>query len=187
LGIGVLVLVALVPTWRLHLRFRPALRFPPGVARMAGGLALVGVIELIADDLSTVATIAMANGRGATGALVVFNYTWQVFYAVYAVLALSIVISAFPVLSAREGPVFDRTCAGSTRAVLLMSWLGTAVIVAIAVPAAHVLARQPDQVSQLIEGFVLSPTWYWPSWRRLTWSSARSLSATPSGRPWWPS
>jgi putative peptidoglycan lipid II flippase len=51
--------------------------------------------------------------------------------------------------------VFDQTCAGSTRAVLLMSWLGTAVIVAIAVPAAHVLAKQPDQVSQLIEGFVL--------------------------------
>jgi len=36
-----------------------------------------------------------------------------------------------------------------------MSWLGTAVIAAIAVPAAHVLAKQPDQVSQLIEAFVL--------------------------------
>ena len=64
-------------------------------------------------------------------------------------------VSAFPVLSAREGPEFDRTSAGSTRAVLLMSWLGTAVIAAIAVPAAHVLAKQPDQVPQLIEAFVL--------------------------------
>ena len=36
-----------------------------------------------------------------------------------------------------------------------MSWLGTAMIAAIAVPAAHVLARQPDQVSQLIWAFVL--------------------------------
>ena len=36
-----------------------------------------------------------------------------------------------------------------------MSWLGTAVIAAIAVPAAHVLAKQPDQVPQLIEAFVL--------------------------------
>jgi len=78
-----------------------------------------------------------------------------VFNSVYAVLALSIVISAFPVLSARDGPVFDQTCAGSTRAVLLVSWLGTAVIAAIAVPAAHVLAREPDQVSQLIWGFAL--------------------------------
>ena len=155
LGIACLVLVAVVPTWRLHLRLRPALRFPPGVARWAGGLAVVGVIELIANDLSTVAAIALANGRGTTGAIVIFNYTWMVFNSVYAVLALSIVISAFPVLSARDGPVFDQTCAGSTRAVLLMSWLGTAVIAAIAIPAAHVLAREPGQVPQLIWGFAL--------------------------------
>ena len=58
-------------------------------------------------------------------------------------------------LSARDGAEFDRTSAGSTRAVLLMSWLGTAVIAAVAVPAAHVLAKQPDQVAQLIETFVL--------------------------------
>ena len=155
LGIACLVLVAVVPTWRLHLRLRLTLRFPPGVARRAGGLALVGTIELIAIDLSTVAAIALANGRGTTGAIVIFNYAWQVFNSVYAVLALSIIMSAFPVLSARDGPVFDRTCAGSTRAVLLVSWLGTAVIAAIAVPAAHVLARQADQVSALIGGFAL--------------------------------
>jgi putative peptidoglycan lipid II flippase len=155
LGIACLVLVAVVPTWRLHLRLRPALRFPPGVARRAGGLALVGIIELIAIDLSSVAAIALANGRGTTGAIVIFNYAWQVFSSMYAVLALSIIMSSFPVLSARDGPVFDRTCAGSTRAVLLVSWLGTAVTVAIAVPAAHILARQADQVSQLVGGFVL--------------------------------
>ena len=99
--------------------------------------------------------IALANGRGQTGAIVLFNYASQVFTAVSAVLATSIVISAFPVLSAREGPEFDRTSAGSTRAVLLMSWLGTAVIAAIAIPAAHVLVKQPDQVPQLIEAFAL--------------------------------
>jgi putative peptidoglycan lipid II flippase len=36
-----------------------------------------------------------------------------------------------------------------------MSWLGTAVIAAIAVPAAHVLAKRPDQVPELIQGFAL--------------------------------
>jgi putative peptidoglycan lipid II flippase len=155
LGIAALVLVAVPPTWRLHLKFRPALRLPPGVAHRAGGLAIVGVIELVAIDVSNVVVIALANGRGDTGALVIFNYAWLVFNAVFAVLALSIVTSAFPVLSARDGPVFDRTCAGSTRAVLLMSWLGMAVLAAIAVPAAHVLARRPDQVPELIEGFAL--------------------------------
>jgi putative peptidoglycan lipid II flippase len=153
LGIAALVLVAVWPTWRLHLRLRPGLRFPPGVARRAGGLALVGFVELIAIDVANVVAIALANGRGETGALVIYNYAWQVFSSVSAVLALSIVVSAFPVMSAREGPDFDRTIAGSTRAIMLMSWLSTAVIAAIAVPAAHVLAKQPDQVPQLIQSF----------------------------------
>ena len=155
LGIAVLVLVAVPPTWRLHLRFRPVLRFPLGVARRAGGLALVGFGELVIIELTSVVAIALANGRGETGAIVLFNYASQVFTSVSAVLAMSIVISAFPVLSGREGPAFDRTSAGSTRAVLLMSWLGTAVIAAIAIPAAHVLAKQPDQVPQLIQAFAL--------------------------------
>jgi len=155
LGIAALVVVALLPTWRLHLRFRPALRFPPGGARRAGGLALVGFIELIAIDLANIVAIALANGRGKTGAIVLFNYANQVFSTMSAILAMCIVVSAFPVLSAREGPDFDRTSAGSTRAVLLLSWLGMAVTVAVAIPAAHVLAKQPDQVSQLTWAFVM--------------------------------
>jgi putative peptidoglycan lipid II flippase len=155
LGIAALVVVGLVPAWRLHLRLRPAWRFPPGVARRAGGLALVGVVELVVIDLASVVSIALANGRGSTGALVIFNYASQVFNSVLAVLAISVVVSAFPVLSARDGPAFDQVCASSTRAVLLLSWLGTAVMAAIAVPAARVLARQPDQVTQLVESFAL--------------------------------
>jgi putative peptidoglycan lipid II flippase len=155
LGIAALVVVAIRPTWRLRLQLRPVLRFPPGVARRAGGLALVGVIELVAVDIASVVAIELANGYGKTGAIVIYHYGTQVLNSLAAILALSVVVSAFPVLSAREGPEFDRTSAGSTRAVLLLSWLGTAVIAAIAVPAAHVLAKQPDQVPQLIETFVL--------------------------------
>jgi putative peptidoglycan lipid II flippase len=155
LGIAALVVVAIWPTWRLRLQLRPALKFPPGAARRAGGLAMVGVIELIAIDVASVVSIELANGYGKTGAIVIYNYGTQVLNSIAAILAMSIVVSAFPVLAAREGTEFERTSAGSTRAVLLMSWLGTAVIAAIAIPAAHVLAKQPDQVSQLIETFVL--------------------------------
>jgi putative peptidoglycan lipid II flippase len=154
-GVAALVVVAAVPAWRLHLRLRPRLRFPPGVARRAGGLALVGVAELIATDLQTLGVIALANGRGETGAIVIFNYAWLAFSSVHAVLALSIAVSAFPVLSARDGAAFDQTCAASTRAVLLVSWLGAAMLAAITVPAAHVLARQPGQVPELVLGFAL--------------------------------
>jgi len=155
LGIAAMVVVGIVPTRRLHLRFRPVWRFPAGVARRAGGLALCGLAEIIVVDLSSVVAIALANGRGTTGTIVIFNYATQVFNSVSAVLAISVVLSAFPVLSARDGPEFDRTCAGSTRAVLLLSWLGTAVMVAIALPAGRVLASEPDQVPQLVQSFVL--------------------------------
>ena len=155
LGIGVMVVVGLVPTWRLHLRLRPTLRFPPGIARRAGGLVMVGLAEMVVQELSGIAVIALANGRGETGALVILGYASQVFYSLNAVLALSIILSAFPVLSARDGSVFDRTCAGSTRAVVLASCLGMAVTGAITVPAAHVLAKEPGQVSQLILAFAL--------------------------------
>ncbi|MGN6794352.1 MAG: murein biosynthesis integral membrane protein MurJ [Streptosporangiaceae bacterium] len=155
LGVAAMVLVGAVPTARLRLRLRPAFRFPPGVARRAGGLVTVGLIEVIVQQTSAIAVIALANGRGETGALVMFNYASQVFNTLSAVLAGSIVLSAFPVLSARDGTVFDRTCAGSTRAVLLVACLGMALIGAVAIPAARVLARQPDQVPQLIAGFAL--------------------------------
>jgi putative peptidoglycan lipid II flippase len=155
MSIAALVLAAAVPAWRLRLRLRPALRFPPGVAHRAGGLALVGVVEIVASDLSALVSIALANGHGATGALVLFNYAYQVFTSLNSVLAVAIVVSAFPVLASRDGQVFDRTCAGSTRAVLLATCLGVAVIAAVAVSAGHVLATQPDQVSPLILGFVM--------------------------------
>ena len=59
--------VAVPPTWRLHLRLRPVLRFPPGVAGRAGGLALVGFVELVAIELASVVAIVLANGLGQTG------------------------------------------------------------------------------------------------------------------------
>jgi putative peptidoglycan lipid II flippase len=152
LNVAALVVVGLVPLRRLGLPLRPTLRFPRGQVGRLGGLALVGVLEFIAIDISAVVIIILANGHGDTGALVVYNYAFLVFNAVSAVLTLSITTSAFPVMSARDGDAFDRTCAGSTRAVLLMSWLGVAVIAAVAVPAAHVLVHG-GQVTELVEGF----------------------------------
>jgi putative peptidoglycan lipid II flippase len=155
MNIGVLVVALLPSAWRLHLRWRPTLRFPPGVLRRAGGLSLVGLLEFLAADIYSLITIGLANGHGDTGALVLVNYGNLVFTAVCSVLPLPIVTSAFPVLSATDGEAFDRTSAGSTRAVVLMSWLGTAVLVAVTVPAAHVLTKNPHQVPELAQSFLL--------------------------------
>ncbi len=136
-GVAALALTALGPALRLRLRLRPTLRFPPGVARRARGLAAVGMAALIAQDAAAVAVIMLANGHGGRGALVLYNYAWQVFFLPYAVLAIPIATSAFPALSARDGDSFDETAASATRGVMLVSWLGVALLAAAAVPVAR--------------------------------------------------
>jgi putative peptidoglycan lipid II flippase len=158
-GVAALVLTAVVPAFRLRLRVRPALRFPPGVGRRAGSLATVGIAALIAQDASAVVVTRLANGHGGSGAVVLYSYAWQMFLVPYAVLAIPIAVSAFPVLSARAsaGPSsteFDATSAASTRAVLLVSWLGAALLAGAAVPAARLFASHPGQVTQLAWAFV---------------------------------
>jgi putative peptidoglycan lipid II flippase len=147
--VAALVLTAVVPTVRLRLRLRPMLRFPDGVARRAGSLATVGIAALIAQDASLIVVTRLANGHGGSGAVVLYNYGWQMSFAVYAVLAVPIAVSAFPVLSARDGVEFDETAAFSTRAVLLVSWLGVALLAGAAVPAARLFASHPAQARQL--------------------------------------
>src|SRR5262249_57012618 len=100
---------------------------------------------VIAQDASLVAIIGLANGHGGQGALVLYNYGWQVFFVPYAVLAVPIATSAFPVLSAGDGTSFDHTAASSTRAVMLVSWLGAALLAGAAVPAAPLFVSRPGQ------------------------------------------
>jgi putative peptidoglycan lipid II flippase len=152
-GVAALAVTALIPAVRLRLGLRPALRFPAGVGRQARGLAAFGIVALAAQDVSALVVIGLANGRGTQGALVLYNYGWQIFLSIYAILVIPIAISAFPVLSAAgAGADFDETAAGSTRAVLLMSCLGAAVLAAIAAPAARVFTG-PGQAPELALGF----------------------------------
>jgi putative peptidoglycan lipid II flippase len=139
-GVAALALAALGPMLRLRLRLRPALRFPAGVAVRVRGLAAVGIAAFIAQDASVVAVIVLANGHDGQGALVLYSYGWQMFFVPYAVLAVPIATSAFPLLSARSGASFDGTAASSTRAVMLVSWLGAALLVGAAVPASRLFA-----------------------------------------------
>ena len=154
-GVAALALTALVPAWRLHVRVRPTLRFPAGVGRRAGGLAAFGIVALVAQDAAQLVVILLANGNGPNAAIVLYQYGWQLFEAAYAVLASSIAVCAFPALSAREGERFDQTASGALRAVLLMSFLGTALVLAVAGPAAHFLASSHSQIAPLARGFAL--------------------------------
>jgi len=155
IGVAALALTALRPAWRLRIRVRATLRFPAGVASRARGLAVFGIAALLAQDLSQLIVIVLANGHGTSAAIVLYQYGWQAFEAAYAVLAVSIAVSVFPTLSVREGGEFDQTAAASVRAVLLMSFLGAAIVLAVAVPAAHFLAATDSQVAELAAGLAL--------------------------------
>jgi putative peptidoglycan lipid II flippase len=151
LGVLALVLTAVVPAWRLGLGSRPTLRFPPGVAPRVRRLAVAGVITLIAQDASTAVVIVLANHFGTSGALVIYGFAWAVFVVPYAVLAVPIATSAFPELSTHDVSAgeFDVTAAASTRAVMVASWLGAAVLIGAREPIARVFERSPGTVAVL--------------------------------------
>lgn len=143
LGVVALVVTVVGPAARLRLGLlRPTLRFPPGVAARIRRLALAGLATLVAQQAAWGIVIILANARGGSGALAVYQYAWALFQLPYAVLAVPLATSAFPVLSARasdgdqEG--FDRTAASTTRAIVLLSCAGAAVLAATALPVARV-------------------------------------------------
>lgn len=159
LGVVALVATAVIPAWRLGVGSRPTLRFPAGVAPRVRRLALAGVIALVAQDASVAVVIVLANRYGPSGALVVYGFAWAVFLVPYAVLAIPIATSAFPELSrhdagtegslARAGGEFDLTAAASTRAVMVASWLGAAVLIGAREPVARVFESQSAAVLAL--------------------------------------
>ena len=66
LGVAVLALSLLLPLRGTGLRLRPALAFPPGVARRVRGLAVAGVAGLAAQQLALVVALRLA-ARGPAG------------------------------------------------------------------------------------------------------------------------
>jgi len=149
LGVAALALTAVWPVWRLRLRLRPMLRLPDGVARRARSLAGAGVAALIAQDASVLFVTRLANehGRSHGSAVALYSYGWQAFVSVYGVLAIPIAISAFPVLAVRKGAEFDQAAASATRATVLASSLGAALLAGVAVPAARAFPHLDQSVS----------------------------------------
>jgi putative peptidoglycan lipid II flippase len=158
LGVLALVVAAVIPAWRIGVRSRPTLRFPPGVGPRVRRLALAGVAALVAQDASVAVVIVLANHfGGAGGALVIYGFAWAVFVVPYAVLAVPVATSAFPELSARDtggdvagGTRFDLTAAASTRAVMVASWLGAAVLIGAREPIARVFESRSAAAASVL-------------------------------------
>jgi hypothetical protein len=118
----------------------------PGSAPGSGGWPWPGCSRWSPRTPRPPVVIVLSNRYGSTGALVIYGFAWAVFMVPYAVLAVPIATSAFPALSAGAdarpdvavGGGFDETTAISTRAVMVASWLGAAVLVGARWPLARV-------------------------------------------------
>lgn len=142
-GVLAMGLPLLIPVWRSGVRLRPALRFPPGVAARARGLALAGIGGLVAQQVSVLATIQLSLAFGGDGTLSAWQTMVQPVYLLpYAVLAVPLATSTFPRLAA-SAATDDRAgyaplAAVTTRAVLVAGAVGAAVLAAVAPAVATV-------------------------------------------------
>lgn len=143
--VGVVVLAGcLVPVVaRLRLRLRPTWRFDPDARSRVGRLAVAGAITVGAQH----AALAVAVWRGSAGpegTWVLFTLAQAIFLLPWAVFAVPLATAAYPGLAEAtatgDETSYRRTLASTTRGVVLLSWLGAAALVALAWPAATLLA-----------------------------------------------
>jgi putative peptidoglycan lipid II flippase len=163
LGVVALVLPLLAPLRRTGRRLRPTLTFPVGVAGPARRLAIAGAVVLGSQDLATAAILRLANDRGASGAVVLFNLAWTVFLLPWAVLAVPIATAAFPTLVSDWQSGHDRqfaaTASAGVRTVLVGCAAAAAVLIACARPASRVIVLgapggvQPSELARALVTF----------------------------------
>jgi putative peptidoglycan lipid II flippase len=144
LGVAVLSLGLLVPLRRCGLRLRPTLAFPPDVAGRVRRLAVAGMAGLAAQQVALVVALRLA-ANDTSGTVVVFTLATALFLLPWAVLAVPVATSAFPLLSASaeagDDTAYAEVAGRSVRAVLLLTVGAAAVLVAVALPVARVLLQ----------------------------------------------
>ncbi|MBU4215811.1 MAG: virulence factor MviN [Actinobacteria bacterium] len=154
-GVAAMCIPALVAMRALHLRLRPTLSFPPGVATRVRSLAFAGVAAVAAQQLSVLVMVVLAGRGTAEGTWPVYQYAQQVYLLPYAILVVPLATSAFPRLSAwrATGDLerFARLAAASMRGVLMVAGAGAAAVVAVAPAIALVFgAIRPEQAEVVV-------------------------------------
>jgi len=157
-GVAAMSLPLIIPVLRSGVQLRLSFRFPPGVGSRARNLAFAGLGGLVAQQVAVLVTVKLANDNGGSGAINLFQYSQAVYVLPYAVLAVPLATAAFPRLAehaaAGDRERYAHLVSVSTRAVLAVSLLGAAVLVAVAPAIAAFFAtidasRDPSLVAQM--------------------------------------
>ena len=133
-GVAVLALPLVGPVLRTGTRLRPRLRFPHGEGVRARNLALAGIGALVAQQLSVLAAMGAALQYGPQSTFPTYTFVQQVYLLPYAVLAFPLATSTFPRLAEHVArgrhDAYRSLLAATTRALLVVSGLGVAALVA---------------------------------------------------------
>ena len=188
-GVAAMGLPLFVPTWRSGIRLRPTLRFPPGVARRVGGLAVAGVGALLAQQVSILVAARLAKSYGTDGTYTTYlNVIQAVYLLPYAVLAVPLATSTFPRLAGRaaagDRDGYAQMAAVTTRAVLVASAVGAAALVAAVPGVVDVFLAIVDGDRTLVASMGPALTWVAPGLLGLglIFHVSRSLYALERGR-----
>lgn len=134
LGVVALSLPLLGPALATGWRWRPALRPEPEDARRIGHLAGAGVLALLAQQGTVLATMWVSNHSVDDGVFAVYQYAQAVYLLPYAVLAVPLAQSTFPAIALghAEGADVGPTLGRSVRAVLVLTGVAAGVLIAAA-------------------------------------------------------
>ncbi|MGV8968120.1 MAG: murein biosynthesis integral membrane protein MurJ [Cellulomonas sp.] len=161
LGVAAMSLPLLIPVARSGVRLRLSFAFPAGVGLRARHLAFAGIGALLAQQVAALVALKLANTAGGFGTINIFQYSQAVYFLPYAVLAVPLATSAFPRLAehAATGDLsrYGRLVAISTRAVLLVSAMGAAALIA-AAPAVAQMFAAIDASKDPVALATMSPT-----------------------------
>lgn len=164
-GVAVMSLPLFWPVRRTGVRLRPTLAFPAGVAVQARALAAAGIGALVAQQVSVLAALTMANAHGTEGTFPVFLVTQAVYFLPYAVLAFPLATATLPRLAEHaardDAPAFAHLAARTTRGVLLVSVIGAAALAA-AAPAVEVVLRAVGERRGDVTGTAVGLAWMAP-------------------------
>jgi len=151
LGVVVLSLCLLVPVSRLGILVWPTFRLPEGLGGRTAGLALAGAATVTFQQIAMLVTIRLAL-EVSEGANTVYNLAQTFYLLPWAVLAVPLATAAYPSVAAAhaQGRESGSTVASAGRAILLLSGLGAAGLVAVARPASGlILPSQPGQAHDM--------------------------------------
>ena len=137
-GVLAMAIVMIGPVRQLGLKLRPRVTFPAGLGRRARNLALAGIGALLAQQVTMLVVMKVATTYGTNQTFNIFQYSQAVYVLPYAVLVVPLATSTFPRIAAlaarQEHGEFNELAARTTKALLVISTIGAAALVAAARP-----------------------------------------------------